>query len=48
MPCIYFTKRDFGRLGSGFFKYKYSAICFQTPINEFQKYQLVTPLGEKF
>ena len=32
MPCMYFTHWLFGRLGSGLRRYKYSAICFRTPI----------------
>jgi len=32
IQCIYLTKSDLGRLGSGFLMYKYSAICLKTPI----------------
>lgn len=32
MPCMYFTKEVFGLSGSGFLIYRYSAICFKTPI----------------
>lgn len=32
MPCIYPTHLLLGRLGSLFLRYKYSAICDQTPI----------------
>ncbi len=32
MPCMYFTKLVLGRSGSGLRRYKYSAICFNTPI----------------
>ena len=32
IQCMYLTKSDFGRLGSGFLIYKYSAICLKTPI----------------
>jgi hypothetical protein len=34
IPCMYFTHWDLGRLGSGLRKYKYSAICFHTPIKK--------------
>lgn len=34
MPCIYFTNVVFGRFGSGFLRYRYSAICFNTPIKK--------------
>jgi hypothetical protein len=32
MPCIKFTENVLGALGSFFFKNKYCAIWFQTPI----------------
>ena len=31
---MYFTNLVFGLLGSGLRKYKYSAICFNTPIKK--------------
>jgi len=34
IPCMYFTKIDLGLLGSGFLMYRYSAICFKTPIQQ--------------
>ena len=34
MPCMYFTNCVLGRLGSGLRRYKYSAICFSTPIKK--------------
>ena len=34
IPCMYLTKLVFGRSGSGFLMYKYSAICFNTPIKK--------------
>ncbi len=32
IPCMYPIQVLLGRLGSFFFKYKYSAICDQTPM----------------
>ena len=32
MPCMYLTNFVFGLSGSGLRRYKYSAICFRTPI----------------
>ena len=34
IPCMYLTKLVFGLSGSGFLMYKYSAICFNTPIKK--------------
>ena len=34
MPCMYLTNVVLGRSGSGWRKYKYSAICLSTPIKK--------------
>lgn len=54
IPCIYRIQSDFGRLGSGFLMYKYSAICLSTPIKKLHlkdtvsyKVQFVKSLGSR-
>lgn len=47
MPCMYLIKLVFGRLGSGFLMYKYSAICLSTPIKKLHHKDTVLLL-EKF
>ena len=39
IQCIFLIKSVLGLLGSGFFKYRYSAICFKTPIKLNSKLQ---------
>lgn len=37
IPCMYFTNLVFGLSGSGLRRYKYSAICFSTPIKKLHR-----------
>lgn len=42
MPCMYFTNLVFGRSGSGFLMYKYSANCLSTPIKKLHRKDTVS------